>query len=127
MSPVDGGIDRTFSSISRETEFLSGHISIPIIVADEHRPGQLVIDRNATVYEINPRELGTIDPIFFGFAPLEHLSSNFSDGQIARDGKCVIGFDNTGYIMGTSSSLFNQGLLRMNGNQLLARIVKPFI
>lgn len=51
-------------------------------MADERRPGQLVIDRNATLYEINPRELGTIDPIFFGFAPLEHLSSNFSDGQI---------------------------------------------
>jgi len=47
---------------------------------------------------------------------LEFLGSNFSAGELPQTEKCVRGFDNVGFIMGTSSSLFNQGFLIINGS-----------
>jgi hypothetical protein len=88
---------------------------MPVFVADGRDPGELVIDGNATVYEINPWELGTFDPTTYAFAPLEYLGSDFLDGKVSAEGRCVRGFDNVGYIMGTSSSLFNQGLVQYQG------------
>ncbi|KAA8641294.1 Lysophospholipase 1 [Aspergillus tanneri] len=87
---------------------------LPLVVADGRNPGEKVIGTNSTVYEFNPWEFGTWDPSVYGFAPLEFLGSRFEDGKLADDEKCVRGFDNAGFVMGTSSSLFNQGLLRLN-------------
>jgi lysophospholipase len=49
---------------------------------------------------------------------MEYLGSNFSDGTLAENEKCVVGFDNAGFAMGTSSSLFNQFILQVNGTSL---------
>ncbi|EGY15652.1 lysophospholipase [Verticillium dahliae VdLs.17] len=56
--------------------------------------------------------LRSFDPTTYGFAPLRYLASNFSNGEIARDGECVRGFDQLGFVMGTSSSLFNAFILQ---------------
>ncbi|KAI4725753.1 hypothetical protein E4T49_06459 [Aureobasidium sp. EXF-10728] len=112
VSPADGGPKVTFSSIQQDRSFTSGNMPMPIIVTDGRSPDQLVIDGNSTVYEINPWEFGTFDPTTFAFAPLEYVGSNFSNGVIEPNAECVTGFDNAGYIMGTSSSLFNQELLQ---------------
>lgn len=108
ISPVNGGPGDTFSSISKNKEFAAGSTLMPIFVADSRSPGQLIIDGNATVYEINPWELGTFDSTTFAFALLEFIGSKFSNGALSSSVKCVKGFDNAGFIMGTSSSLFNQ-------------------
>ena len=115
ISPTDGGPGYTFSSIRHDIDFASGRTPMPIFVADGRTPGQLVIDGNATVYEINPWELGTFDPTTFAFAPLEYVGSKFSNGELSPSEACIRDFDNAGYIMGTSSSLFNQGLLQFQG------------
>lgn len=117
VNNIDGGPGYTFSSIAQDTTFKSGDSPMPVFVADGRNPGELVIDGNATVYEINPWELGTFDPTTYAFAPLEYLGSDFSDGRVPTEGKCVRGFDNVGYIMGTSSSLFNQGLVQYQGTK----------
>lgn len=117
VNNIDGGPGYTFSSIAQDATFKSGDSPMPVFVADGRNPGELVIDGNATVYEINPWELGTFDPTTFAFAPLEYLGSDFLDGKVSAEGKCVRGFDNAGYIMGTSSSLFNQGLLQTQGSK----------
>lgn len=70
---------------------------------------------NTTIFEFNPWELGTFDPTTYGFVPLEYLGSSFSAGTLPPNKECVRGFDNAGFIMGTSSSLFNQGFLIING------------
>ena len=59
---------------------------MPIFVADGRARGQLVIDGNATVYEMNPWELGTFDPTTYAFAPMRYLGSNFSDGVVVEGG-----------------------------------------
>lgn len=91
---------------------------MPILVADGRNPGELVISSNATVYEFNPWEFGTFDPTVFGFVPLEYLGSRFVGGSVPNNESCVRGFDNAGFVMGTSSSLFNQFLLQVNSTAL---------
>lgn len=50
--------------------------------------------------------------------PLRYIGSNFSAGVVPRDGDCVEGFDQIGYVMGTSSTLFNQFLLQIDGTSI---------
>ena len=39
---------------------------------------------------------------------------NFTNGTIGRGGDCIAGVDNAGFVMGTSSSLFNQAFLQIS-------------
>ncbi|ROV95014.1 hypothetical protein VMCG_08359 [Cytospora schulzeri] len=110
INSTDGGPAYTFSSIALDENLISGSIPLPILVADGRAPGNTIVSLNATNYEINPWEMGSFDPTVYGFAPTKYLASNFSGGVVPDDGNCVEGFDNAGYIMGTSSSLFNDFL-----------------
>ncbi|GFG02445.1 hypothetical protein IFM5058_00939 [Aspergillus udagawae] len=114
----NGGPDYTWSSIALTDTFQRGEMPLPILVADGRNPGELLIGSNSTVYEFNPWEFGSFDPSIFGFAPLEYLGSRFDNGQLASGESCVRGFDNAGFVMGTSSSLFNQFILRLNTTDL---------
>ncbi|KAF5658567.1 lysophospholipase [Fusarium heterosporum] len=112
VNASDGGPAYTFSSIADTPNFRDADTPFPILVADSRAPGEHVVSLNATVYEFNPFEFGTWDPTTYGFAPIEYLASNFTNGTIDSHGECVRGFDQLGFVMGTSSSLFNQFLLR---------------
>ncbi|KAI0151564.1 lysophospholipase [Xylariaceae sp. FL1272] len=111
INAENGGPTYTFSSIANDDSFKAADTPMPILVADERSPGTLIVSLNATVYEFNPWEFGSWDPTVYGFIPTEYVGSNFSNGNISDNGKCVRGFDQYGYVMGTSSSLFNQFLL----------------
>ncbi|KAF4176058.1 hypothetical protein CNMCM8694_007068 [Aspergillus lentulus] len=114
----NGGPSYTWSSIALTDAFQRGEMPLPILVADGRNPGELLIGSNSTVYEFNPWEFGSFDPSIFGFAPLEYLGSRFDNGQLPSGESCVRGFDNAGFVMGTSSSLFNQFILRLNTTDL---------
>lgn len=62
--------------------------------------------------------MGSWDPTTYAFAPTQYLGSNFSAGSIPSNGQCVEGFDQVGYMMGTSSTLFNQFILQINSTAL---------
>ncbi|KAI0107851.1 lysophospholipase [Nemania sp. FL0031] len=119
----DGGPSYTFSSIADADNFVSADTPMPILVADERNPGDTIISLNSTVLEFNPWEIGSFDPTIFGFAPTKYVGSNFSNGAVPSDGHCVRGFDQYGYVMGTSSSLFNQFLLQNTSDTSLPSIV----
>ncbi|KAH7243748.1 lysophospholipase catalytic domain-containing protein [Fusarium solani] len=57
--------------------------------------------------------MGSYDPGLAAFAPLRYVGSDFENGTIKRDGECTAGVDNAGFVMGTSSSLFNQAFLQI--------------
>ena len=114
INATDGGPSYTWSSIALEDNFSSGDVPMPILIADSRAPGQMLVSGNSTIYEFNPFEFGSFDPTLYGFAPLEYLGTNFSGGVVPDNEQCVRGFDNAGYVMGTSSSLFNQFLLQIN-------------
>jgi lysophospholipase len=86
---------------------------MPILVADGRAPGEILISGNATNYEFNPWEMGSFDPTVYGFAPLKYTGSNFTGGKLESNQQCIEGFDNVGFVMGTSSSLFNQLILNL--------------
>lgn len=51
-------------------------------------------------------------------APLEYIASDFSGGIIPSNGQCRQRFDNIGFVVGTSSSLFNQFYLNLNSSDI---------
>ncbi|KAM7222887.1 putative lysophospholipase catalytic domain containing protein [Rhypophila decipiens] len=112
INAPEGGPAYTFSSIAEVDHFKNAETPFPILVADGRAPGERIISLNTTVFEFNPYEMGSFDPTVFAFVPTKYLASNFSNGVIPKDGSCVNGFDQLGFVMGTSSSLFNQFLLQ---------------
>jgi lysophospholipase len=117
INATNGGPEYTFSSIAAQQWFQDAEAPMPLIVADGRAPGELLIAANTTVYEFNPWEMGSHDPTVFGFAPMKYLGTNFTAGAPNDNDKCVTGFDACSFIMGTSSSLFNQGLLLVNSSE----------
>jgi lysophospholipase len=117
----------TFSSIQNDSDFSSGKAPMPIIVADERSPGELIVALNSTIFEFNPFEMGSFDPTTFGFAPLKYIGSRFDGGKLAPDEYCVTGFDNFGFVLGTSASLFNQFFLRLDKNKTLPGFLKKIV
>ncbi|UKZ78137.1 hypothetical protein TrVFT333_005871 [Trichoderma virens FT-333] len=113
VDPSDGGPAFTFSSISNDTDFVAAQAPLPLIVSIERTSGQLQIASNSTIFEFNPWEMGSYDPGLEAFAPLQFVGSNFTNGTIPRNGVCIAGVDNAGFVMGTSSSLFNQAFLQI--------------
>ncbi|KAL8767312.1 MAG: hypothetical protein Q9209_006150 [Squamulea sp. 1 TL-2023] len=126
INATDGGPGYTWSSIALSDNFRQGDTPFPVLVADGRAPGELLISGNTTVFEFNPFEFGTWDPTTYGFVPTEFLGSNFSNGELAPGVECVRGFDNAGYIMGTSSSLFNQFLLNVDTTSI-SSLAKNFV
>jgi lysophospholipase len=114
VNATDGGPAFTFSSIQDDDAFKNGNAPMPILVALERAPGEVLLSLNATSFEFNPWETGSFDPTLYGFAPTKYLGSNFSNGELPDDQRCVAGFDNAGFVMGTSSSLFNQFMLNLS-------------
>ncbi|KAJ5606481.1 hypothetical protein N7510_009262 [Penicillium lagena] len=117
INDTEGGVSYTWSSIAQSMDFQSGSMPMPIAVADGRAPGQILIPDNATVFEFNPWEFGTFNRPLEAFVPLEFLASNFSAGALPIGQQCVRGFDNAGFVMGTSSSLFNQAFLQINNTE----------
>jgi lysophospholipase len=114
VNATDGGPAYTFSSISEMDNFMTGEIPMPVLVTDSRAPNTQIISLNSTLFEINPFEMGSWDPTTYAFAPIRYVGSKFSAGVIPESEECIRGFDNVGYVMGTSSTLFNQFLLELN-------------
>ena len=110
INATDGGPAYTWSSFALDEQLINGSIPMPIIVADGRIPGTTIISLNATNFEINPWEMGSFDATVYGFAPTKYLATNFSAGVVPDGVKCTEGFDNVGYMVGTSSTLFNDFL-----------------
>ncbi|KAI5952712.1 hypothetical protein KGF54_003579 [Candida jiufengensis] len=101
-----GGSNVTWSSIKNLTSFKDHSMPFAFAVANGKTVEQTtIIDQNSTfIVEISPYEFGNFDSVH-AFADTEFLGSSINDGNTS---KCVRNFDNAGFILGTSSSLFNQ-------------------
>lgn len=126
INTTNGGRDYTWSSIALMDDFQAGNQPLPIVTADGRRPGELIVPVNATNYEFTPFELGTWDNTVYGFVPLEYLGTNFTNGEVANGDQCVVGFDNAAFVMGTSSSLFNYGIVVIDVTTL-PEVVQPLV
>ena len=118
----DGGDALTWSTLQDVDVFKNYEMPFPIVVADGRTPGTYVISGNSTVFEFNPFEMGSWDPAVYQFSQVKYLGTEVKDGKPSLNGKCIGGFDNAGFIMGTSSSLFNQFILQINTTSLSSTI-----
>lgn len=98
----------------------------PIIVADSRSPGQTIVSFNSTLFEFNPFEMGSWDASVYGFIPTQYLGTNMTAGNVTTGHRCVVGYDNAGFVLGTSSTLFNAILIHA-GEAQLPDIVKELI
>lgn len=103
----------TYSSIATNSWFTKAEAPMPLVVAIERSPELIQIFLNSSVIEFNPWEMGSFDQPNAAFVPLKYVGSAFNNGKIAQDSKCVAGVDNLGFVVGTSSSLFNQAFLQI--------------
>ncbi|OLL24675.1 Lysophospholipase 1 [Neolecta irregularis DAH-3] len=110
------GLAVSFSSILNMEAFMTKNMPFPIIVADGRAPNEVTISVNTTVFDINPYEFGSWSPDLFAFTSTTYLGTNLTGGMPTTSNHCVTGFDNAAFIMGTSSSLFNEFLLRINSS-----------
>ncbi|KAH8816564.1 lysophospholipase-like protein [Xylogone sp. PMI_703] len=118
VDATDGGPAYTFSSIALTDNFVR--------VADSRAAGTTTVALNSTLFEFNPFEFGSWDPTLYGFVPTEFLGTNFTDGRIPQGADCTRGFDQIGYVMGTSSTLFNQFILNINSTALPSSLTSIF-
>lgn len=115
------GQDFLWSLIEHIPEFANHEMPFPIVVADGRTPGTQVISGNSTVFEFSPYEMGSWDPSLYAFTKTKYLGTQVSDGE-SVNGTCIGGFDNSGFVMGTSSTLFNQFVLQINTTSLSSAI-----
>lgn len=106
------GSSLLWSDIRSIDAFKNHSMPFPIVVADGRTPGQYIISGNSTVFEFTPYELGSWDPSLYQFVDLKYLGTELDDGEPITE-ECVGGYDNAGFVMGTSSSLFNQFILQL--------------
>lgn len=96
------------------SSFASFNQPYPIILANVQSPGEnrSTIVQNSftplsnTVFEFSPYETGSWDPSLAAFTPTAYLGTTLRSGQPINSSACVTGFDNAGFLLGTSSNLF---------------------
>lgn len=103
----EAGSALTWSTLRDFDVFKNAEMPFPISVADGKYPGSTVVSSNSTVFEFNPFELGSWDPTLNAFTDVKYLGSEVNNGEVADDGQCIAGFDNAGFITGTSADIFN--------------------
>lgn len=113
-----GGPALQYSDIQNYDAFKSHVMPYPLVVSLGRAPGTRITTVNSTVFETSPFHLGSWDPSLYAFTNTRYLGSNVSNGVPLNDQSCVTGFDNAGFVLGTSSSLFNQFLLQLNSSGL---------
>ncbi|KAJ9127492.1 hypothetical protein QFC24_000901 [Naganishia onofrii] len=109
----------TWNDIANVSRIQDASLPWPIVIAVEREPGELVIPLNSTVYEFTLAEFGSWvwgseRKDQGGFTSLEYLGTSLNNGQPTSDTACVKGFDNAGFVAGTSSTLFNQAFLQLS-------------
>lgn len=120
----DSGAALTFSTLQDMDKFKNANMPFPILIANGKVPESCVANGNSTVFEFNPFEMGSWDPSLYQFAKLKYIGTNITKGAPIDNKMCVGGYDNAGFIMGTSSSLFNVALLRIDDYTISSLLTK---
>ncbi|TFK22575.1 phospholipase B [Coprinopsis marcescibilis] len=107
------GAGQLWSKIPELRVFKELQVPFPMIVANSRPSGSTsdgILELEAVVYEITPLEIGSYDPMLSAGMNLTYAGTRLNNMRPDNGSACVAGFDQAGFIMGTSASLFNQGL-----------------
>ncbi|CAK9440012.1 uncharacterized protein LODBEIA_P41120 [Lodderomyces beijingensis] len=120
----NNGAGFTFSSVMDLPSYQSHQAPYPILVSLGREPGTSVINVNSTIFSMTPHELGSEDPSLQSFAQTKYLGSKLDNGYPVKN--CYTGFDNAGFFMGTSSSLFNSIITTLS-RSLVPKFIQDLI
>ena len=112
----DGGVSTTLSSVTSLSNFTSFNAPFPIITSLGVQPGSCIPPENALQYEFSPYEFGSWDKGVSAFTQTRYLGTSLSNGAPTTSGKCIQNYDNLGYVLGTSSNLFNELCVAATGD-----------
>lgn len=118
----EGAEGGRYSDIRDYDVFKNGEMPFPLHVSDRREIDELDIHLNSTVVEFNPLEIGSWDPNIYHFADLRYLGTAVSDSNVSSEDNCTVGYDNPGFMVGTSATLFNQFLLQINSTGILEEV-----
>lgn len=103
----EAGSALTWSSIRDFDVFKNAEMPFPISLANGKYPGSTISSTNSTIFEFNPFEMGSWDPTLNAFTDVKYLGSKVNNGLPTENDQCIAGFDNVGFITGTSADIFN--------------------
>lgn len=117
-----GGQGTTWSDVQTMAQFVNYSMPFPIMVAVGREPSEsnstyMISPLWSTLFEMTPFEFGSWNPSLNAFSDTRYLGSTLYNGTPAdnvtlaplpsTEPACVLGFDNAGFLAGTSSSVFN--------------------
>jgi lysophospholipase len=76
----------------------------------------VILKNNIIIFillKASPLEFGSYDPSLSAMVNLTYAGTSLLNGQPANGSACVTGFDQVGFVMGTSSNLFNVSHTRL--------------
>ncbi|EJD02796.1 phospholipase B [Fomitiporia mediterranea MF3/22] len=114
------GAGQIWSRIPEIPAFQQHMTPFPLIVVNSRPVGSnltTILSPEPIVYEVTPAEFGSWDPNLSAMVNLTYAGTHFNNGTPPNNTACVTGFDQAGFVMGTSASLFNQ-ILDFAHNQL---------
>lgn len=117
----------TWSDITSMKHFRNYSMPFPIVLAVALEPKTIANASTSTIVEFTPYEFGSWTPTIGHFSDIRYLGSELQAYRTidscaekyqhtsstvtgTSSTKCFVGFDNAAFIMGTSSSLFNDVL-----------------
>jgi lysophospholipase len=127
---ADGGVATRLSNVPDIKNFQSAAIPFPIITALGKTGGISGSDcdphDDSAQFEFTPFETGSWDNGIAAFTPTAYLGTEVSNGSPVG-GKCYQNYDNLGYVLGTSSSKFEEscGLTEINAIGVFLQLFTP--
>ncbi|RDW54298.1 acyl transferase/acyl hydrolase/lysophospholipase [Yarrowia lipolytica] len=117
-----GGQGTTWSDVQITPQFMNASVPFPIMVAIGREPSEsnstyMISPLWSTLFEMTPFEFGSWNPSLNAFSDTRYLGSSLYNGTPVNnvtlepvpstEPVCVLGYDNAGFLAGTSSSVFN--------------------
>lgn len=102
-----------FSSITDRPIFKAAEMPFPIIVANAGQGEDRRSNERSTLVQISPVEIGSVDPSIGGFFSTKYVGTAVTDGKPDDEAKCVTNFDSSAFVVGTSSSDYNNGIINL--------------
>jgi len=124
----DKGDKMTWSAVVSSSQLAQAQAPFPIQVVNQVFDEKENSDGN--VWEWNPYESGSYQKEILALVKTQYLGTRFSAGKVSN--KCYNGFDNIGWITGTSSAAFvnafncAQQLIGLNRNGIIDTITDFF-
>ncbi|CAK7901792.1 lysophospholipase 1 [[Candida] anglica] len=111
----------TISSASTLPSFKNFEQPFPIICAVETVPQTHSSPNYSHTFEINPYEFGSWNSYLNAFVDIKYLGTKLRNGIPISNTSCISGYDNLGFLTGTSSSMFNNAIVYLYDNVIETR------